>query len=206
MSITSVTDLASFCLVCHLQQLETCRLDNRRAKEFLDDLLQPAHLNGHLGKLKNVVEARPNQLCYADNGYYIALRRGWPNCSLPTSNDDGNVQSDDEDSDLEETIVDLEVDDQNLEKQAPTMVTLLRDAANRYSKQRLDLKRHKGGLGKKPRKSDTRSLAQRFKQCVRDRGILTLDVILAEIDHVCNLRKISEDSQHQETCSLFVLC
>jgi len=28
----------------------------------------------------------------------------------------------------------------------------------------------------------------------------------AEIDHVCNLRKISEDSQHQETCSLFVLC
>ena len=191
--IASAEDLAVYCIVCHLQQDETGRMQIGSVGTFLNNLLSPApHLR--LGKLKRLVLKHPDKLCFSLTTSYVTLRGEWPDRSLPMSDNDEDVQSSEENLDLEDSFA-----NQTSEQQGPLTLTLLRDAASRYLKRRIDLKSYKGGLGKKSCESDKETLARRFSQCVREHGILKLEVVLGEIDHACKLRKISEESQHKQT-------
>lgn len=195
-AVASADELAAYCLVCKLEQHETGRMQIGRAGEFLYELFKPAQqLDAQRSRVRALAEGHPD-LCVSETASYVTLRRGWPNRTLPTSDDEieseDEVQCDDLDMEFEDTFV-----NQNLEKQAPVNITLLQEAASRYLVRRVGLKKCKGGLGKKPCESDARSLAEKFNQSVRDHGILRLEVILAEIDHACNVRKISEDTGHK---------
>ncbi|CAK9002676.1 unnamed protein product, partial [Durusdinium trenchii] len=192
-SITSVEEFVVFCIVCHLQQLETGRMDSGMLGVFLKELLRPAPKLQNYGKLMALVRSHPDKLCVSGAGGsgFVSLRNG--SCpSLPTldheAQSDGQFQSGEQDIDLEEE-EEEEAVNRSSEEQSPC--TLLFELANRYLTRRLG--GYKGALGTESREQDANVLAKRFSRSVRNHGILRPEVVLAEIDHACSLRKISED-------------
>lgn len=187
-TITSVDDLAAYCLVHHLQH-NGGQMDLGRAGQFFSEELTPRISVQIKSRVKAIIQAHDDNLCYSAPGNSISLRRGWPYPSLPVE-DVQPTELEEEAEDLDEASV-----DQTLAKRVPVTVRLLRDATSLYLKHRLDLKLHKGALSKKPNKSDPEKLAKSFSESVRQHGILRLEVLLAEIDHACNVRRISPDSR-----------
>lgn len=194
-TITSVDDLAAYCLVHHLQH-NVGRMNLLVVDSFLSSELTPQLNAQRRCRVKELVEAHSDQLCYSTAVQSLSLRTGWPYPSLPIEDEiqpgevEDDVESDDQYDDLDEAIV-----DQTLDKRVPSTVRLLRDATSLYLKRRLDLKSHKGALLRTPDESDREKLAKSFSESVRQHGILRLEVLLAEIDHACNARGISPDSR-----------
>ncbi|CAK9103046.1 unnamed protein product [Durusdinium trenchii] len=194
-SITNVEEFVVFCIVCHLQQLETGRMDCGMLGVFLKELVRPAPKLQKYGKLTALVRSHPDKLCLwgADGARFVSLRNG-PCPSLPTldheAQSDDQFQSGEQDIDLEE---EEETINRSSEEQSPR--TLLFELANRYLTRRLG--GYKGALGTESCEQDANVLAQRFSRSVQDHGILMPDVVLTEIDHACSMRKISEDAQRQ---------
>ena len=187
MAITNVDDFAAYCLLCQVQQSETGRVEGGRLGEFLKGLFKNApELRARCGKLTILVQGHPDLFL---SGTTVTLRRGWLDRSLPRFDDEATLddpfESEDQDRNLEE---------QPTSDEAPVAVTMLREAASRYLTRRLKLKSYKKRLRTEACKSDEMNLVQRFRESVRSHGILRLEVVLAEIDHACGLRNISEDT------------
>ena len=171
-------------------------MDSGMLGVFLKELLRPAPKLQNYGKLMALVRSHPDKLCVSGAGGsgFVSLRNG--SCpSLPTldheAQSDGQFQSGEQDIDLEEE--EEEAVNRSSEEQSPC--TLLFELANRYLTRRLG--GYKGALGTESREQDANVLAKRFSRSVRNHGILRPEVVLAEIDHACSLRKISEDAQRQ---------
>ena len=89
MAITNVDDFAAYCLVCHVQQSETGRVEGGRLGEFLKGLFKNApELRARCSKLEKVVDGHPD-LVFSGQG--VTLRTGGPNRSSPSIDE---VQSD----------------------------------------------------------------------------------------------------------------
>ena len=195
--VTNPKDLAAYCIVEHLKKHDTGRMRLTDIGVLLTNLFRRAPQLDY-GKVKALVRAYPDKLCFSTTADAVTLRIS-PHAYLPVSDDevhyDDQLQSNAPEIDSEDAFV-----SESLEH---SPVTLLRDAVSRYLKRSLELKGCNGGLGKEPQESDATILAQRFSQCVRDHGILRLEVILAEVDQTCSVRNISEDAWYCE--NLFFL-
>ena len=189
-TVASVDDLATFCIVQHLKQHETGHVPLSRLGEFLKNLF-PSQLHSQLGKLRQLVESFPDELCSSRTTSYVSLRRGWPFPSLPDLVGEEGI--DDESAATAVAGEDFQ----------QTPVNLLRESASRYLKQRLKLKSGVGGLGAKAKASDRKLLVERINGSIRDHGILRIEVILAEIDEACHIRQVSEDAWFDQHCSIF---
>lgn len=189
-TITSVDDLAVYCLV-HYLECNGGRIVLGAIGDFFVDELTPQMNAQRESKIKALVKSHDDKLCLS-GGNSVSLRRGWPYPSLPVEDE---MQSNELEDEVESEDLDEAILDQTLEKRVPSTVRLLRNASSLYLKHRLDLKSHKGALLKKPDKSDQEKLAKSFRESVRQYGILRLEVLLAEIDHACNVREISPDSR-----------